>query len=160
MADKKPKREDVIRAFLIDAGFEPTPRQVEWAIAFCSPGRCFRDSCGAARKVGYPDPVEAGDDNFSVFGPKLHEFITAEDTMALEIWQTVSEQLKANTTKVISNLGVVTDLVVLADNTARLAAARLGAEMLGMKAPEKSEVTIFDPAERLRRAEERLRNVE
>jgi len=160
MAAKAPKREDVIRGFLIESGFEPTPRQVEWAVAFCSPGRCFRDSIKAAQKIGYPDAVSAGDDNYAMFGHKLHEFITKEDTLALEIWQTVSEQLRATTTKVISHQGLVTDEVVLVDNTARLAAARLGAEMLGMKAPDKSEITIFDPAERLRRAEERLRNVE
>ena len=157
---KAPSREDVVKAVLLDAGHEPTPRQLTWAVAFCSPGRCFRSSTAAARKAGYPDPVSAGDDNYAMFGQPLHDFITKEDTLALEIWQTVSEQLKATTTKVVTFNGMVMDEVVLVDNGARLAAARLGAEMLGMKAPDKSEITIFDPAERLRRAEERLRNVE
>jgi len=150
----------VIRGYMLEAGYEPTDRQVQWAVAFCTPGRAFRDSVAAARQVGYPDPVAGGDMNFAEVGLVLHEFIRTEDTMALAIWQTVSEQLQATSVKVISHQGLVTDEVILADNSPRLAAARLGAEMLGMKAPDKSEITIFDPAERLRRAEERLRSVE
>lgn len=157
---KKPKREEVIRGYMLEAGYEPTDRQVQWAVAFCTPGRSFRDAIAAARKAGYPDPVQGGDMNFAEFGLVLHEFIRTEDTMALAVWQTVSEQLQATSVKIISHQGLVTDEVVQADNTARLAAARLGAEMLGMKAPDKSEITIFDPAERLRRAEERLRDGE
>lgn len=157
---RRTKREELIRAFLINEGFEPNERQLAWAVAFCTPGRCFRDSIKAARVAGYPNPEEGGDFCYGEMGDILQKFLHEQDTMSLAVWQTVSEQLQAVTTKVISHQGVVLDMVSMADNGARIAAAKLAAEMLGMKAPEKSEITIHDPAERLKRAEERLRGAE
>lgn len=157
---KKAERDQLIERKLLEAGHDPNERQLVWVIAFCTPGQCFRDSVAAAERAGYPDPIAGGDLCYGEFGQDAQAIIHELKLMETEVWNTVAAQMKATTTKVISHQGLVTDYVYVADNGARINAARLAADMLGMKAPEKSEITIFDPAERLRRAEERLKNAE
>lgn len=154
---KKVKREDVIRAALLDAGYEPNERQLVWAFAFCKPGRTYRDSTAAAEVAGYPDPERGGDNNFSDFGHVLDKVILDEATGPLFVYQNLIELTRAVAKKPVVDKGVVLDMLDVPDNSARLGANKALMEFHGMAAPTKSEVTLShkDIAKQLAEAQAR-----
>lgn len=139
---KAPKREEVIKAKLVESGFEPNERQLAWAVAFCTPGRCFRDSVKAARVAGYPDPEQGGDMCFAEMGQLLDGLIKLEETGPLYVLQRLYELTNAKTTKIVAHMGMVTDEVTLEDNGTQLGALKALMDYHGMAAPTKSETVM------------------
>lgn len=149
-----PTRKDVLRQFVENAGAHMTDRQLEWAVLFVSPGRCFRSSDKAAKAVGYPDPQAAGDENYANYRQVLHDFMDLESSMKFEVLDKVWKLMHAQTSKPITNMGLVMDVFTTDDNATQLGATKLMSEFLGMKAPDKldANLNIKTVADELREA--------
>lgn len=142
-------------------GFQCTPKQYKWCLAFTDPtSKGWSSAAEAAKLAGYEKSCwySAGIENWKKFRPALEEWLDFTDVERLAVKSKLFALMDAKEMKFFASNGLVIDEREVDALSIQLKAATEAGKLIGAYAPDKVEQTVelHDAADRLRRAEERL----